>query len=465
MCKPTSILTPGLLLCVLLSGCATYKSETEQLRSSWAAGNIEGAYAEATSGANDDTESVDIVIWRLEEATAQRYLNNFSESNVVFGQAGEWISRYDSEAEVSLLDETGANFTNQSFLPYTGYYYDRIMMNTYCALNSLQMGNVDEMRVFLNRAYESQENAVYENAADIEKAQEVARQESAKAENSNANDAYNVDRALDDKKFNSEITQHYQYLKDYRVYADYVNPYSVFIDGLFSLTNSMEQNDLERARKNLERVSSMVPGNTYLRQDLQTADQILGGASFEPTTYVIFETGMAPSRDQIRIDIPLFVVTQSVPYVGAAFPQLKFNNNYVSALNVKAAGTSYRTQVVCDMDAVVATEFDNRLPLVITKTLISTGTKALTQWALQEAVKDNSYAYWAVMVTGTIYQAAMNDADLRTWVTLPKQFQYCRLPTPADRKITISAAGTGMTQTIDLVPGTVNLVYVKSNSQ
>jgi hypothetical protein len=62
----------------------------------------------------------------------------------------------------------------------------------------------------------------------------------------------------------------------------------------------------------------------------------------------------------------------------------------------------------------------------------------------------------------TAVNASTNIADTRTWLTLPKEFQYARLATPADRKLTLTA-GT-QTKTITLDPGAVNVVYVKSVS-
>jgi len=116
------------------------------------------------------------------------------------------------------------------------------------------------------------------------------------------------------------------------------------------------------------------------------------------------------------------------------------------------------------MDRVIAQDFKNELPTIIIKTLISAGAKAAAQYGLYEATKSNGYASLFATVAGVVYQAATNQADLRTWVTLPKQFTYCRLPTPADRKLVLIADGSGTTETVDLPPGVINLVYVKSNN-
>jgi len=456
----------GLALVIgLLGGCATYEDETNALRSAWAAGNPASAAYDAERAAQDDPDSVDYVIWRLEEGTAKRYADAFVPSNVAFGQANERINEFDQRAKVSLLNETRANFTNQSFLPYRGYSYDRIMMHTYVALNYLQLGQIEAARVSLNRAYQSQREAVDEFASEIEAANTVAREESQAAKRKRQSDQYyDVDRARENAEFQRQMQANYGYLDELTSYADFVNPFTVFVDGLINLTNDLEYNDLERARKSLQRVAAMVPSNDYLIKDLQAAENRLAGQALRETTYVIYETGMAPSREQIQINIPVFLVSRDVPYIGAAFPQLRFNNSYSRYLTAEADGIPYRTQLVCDMDSVIANEFDIRLPLVIVKTLISAGTKAAAQYGLQEAAKGNDAAFLGVLIAGSVYQAAMNNADLRTWLTLPKQFQYCRFPTPPSRQVKLRAAGSGMERTVSLTPGRVNLIYVKSNS-
>jgi hypothetical protein len=56
---------------------------------------------------------------------------------------------------------------------------------------------------------------------------------------------------------------------------------------------------------------------------------------------------------------------------------------------------------------------------------------------------------------------AVNIADERTWTTLPKEFQVARIPTPADRRIDLTAPN-GVKTSVTVGDGTVNMVYVKS---
>jgi uncharacterized protein len=96
--------------------------------------------------------------------------------------------------------------------------------------------------------------------------------------------------------------------------------------------------------------------------------------------------------------------------------------------------------------------------------MITTATKAIIAAVVQKAAEDRG-GMWAGLAAGLIMggiNSATNIADTRTWTSLPKEFQYARLATPASRELTIDAGG--VQKTVALAPGSVNVVYVKSAS-
>jgi hypothetical protein len=250
----------------------------------------------------------------------------------------------------------------------------------------------------------------------------------------------------------------------------------------------------------------------------------MNGKPLTPTTYVIFETGCAPVRGQVRIDIPIIV--SKVSYVGAAFPTLQFQGNYISSLTVAVnnpivmtndivttvtktviatneivttvtntvdatndivttvtntvitpndlvttvtntvttpGDTNGKTELLADMDSVIGLDFKNEMPVVITKTIASTVVKAVSAYAINQAASQQSDLAGLFAKIGTaIYQAAVNIADERTWTTLPKQFQFCRIPTPPDRKIVLETPDGIQKIPLTIEDGTVNIIYVKS---
>jgi hypothetical protein len=327
------------------------------------------------------------------------------------------------------------------------------MLHTYKALNYLALGQPDRARPELIRAYQCQQDAVAENRRRIEEALEAAR-------NSEQRDV--IARTQADPRFNQAVAELSRGLEGFRAYADFVNPFTVYLDGLFFLHAGEGAADLERALKSLRRVREVAGDNPTVAADLALAEARAAGRPVQtgPLTYVIFETGRAASREQVRLDIPILVA--DVSYVGAAFPQLVFHDDHERTLHVEAGGTRLSTALVASMDALVAQDFKNELPAIITKTLISTAAKAAAGWAVSDAARrqDEGLGLLARLVTAAV-QAAVNIADTRSWTTLPKEFQVARLNTPADRTVTVSAPGQAPRR-VPLIDAEVNVVYVKS---
>jgi hypothetical protein len=92
----------------------------------------------------------------------------------------------------------------------------------------------------------------------------------------------------------------------------------------------------------------------------------------------------------------------------------------------------------------VARDFKNELPVVITKTVASTIVKATAAYFANRAVNNqNDWAGLFMQLATAAYQMAVNIADTRTWTTLPKEFQVCCFPTPPDGKVELlTPAGT-----------------------
>lgn len=436
---------------LLATGCQTYQQQNKVIVY-WNQGDLTNAVVEAQKQADHHANNKDAVIWRLEDGAVLRAAGRYGDSNQAFDEAQNKIDDYALKAKVHVSDEAGALLSNQANLPYEGRSYDGIMLNTYKALNYLALGDPDKARPEIIRAYQRQQDAVEANKKRIEKTQEEAEKSKDKA---------TMDKAQNDSKFQAQIVGVTANLDKVNVYADYVNPFTVYLDGLFFLANAADGSDLERARKSFERVAAFAPDNDYVKQDLASASDAANGKPLPPATYVIFETGCAPERGQIRIDIPIIV--SKVSYVGAAFPILKLNGNYTPTLMVTAGGATANTKPVASLDGIVALDFKNDLPVVITKTIASTVTKAVAAYAANQAVQQSGGDVAGLfMQLGTaVYEAAVNIADERTWTTLPKEFQVARIATPADRKLEL-ATPNGMRTSVTVGDGILNVVYVKS---
>ncbi|MFT4587690.1 MAG: hypothetical protein ACI9VS_001614 [Candidatus Binatia bacterium] len=432
-------------------GCATYTKQSADMMAKWEAGNALGAAVEFGEKAVKSKDNKDSVIWNLEAGAAYRAAGEYETSNRFLDAAADRIDRHEEKANIEVGKEAGALMTNQQNLPYKGKSYDKIMLHTYKAMNYLAMGDIDRARPEIIRAYQRQTDAVDDNKRRIEKAME-AEEESKEKEK--------IEKARQDAKFAESLDSVTSDLEGFKFYADYVNPFTVYLDALFFLHAGGTGSDLERANKSFDRIVETAGDNRFIQEDLQVIQAALQGASPKPCTYVIFETGRAASLDQIRIDIPIIIA--KVSYVGAAFPKLKLHPNYTPVLMIRAGGVDYETEIVASMDSMVALDFKNEFPVIVTKTLISTVAKATAAYLVNDAAaqQDALVGLFSKIATAAA-QAAVNIADTRSWNTLPKEFQVARFETPEDRTVTIGV-GSGGSVELQIIDGGVNIVHVQA---
>lgn len=450
---------PLLLLAAVLSTLTTgflgsKKQDTANLFNLWQKGEINSAVAEATKQADKNATGKDAVLSWLEQATVLRAAGKYEDSNKAFDDAAAKIDDYLAKAKLRVSDEAVSAVSSPASLPYEGRSYDAIMLETYRALNYLSLGKNDQARPALIRAYQRQQDAVEDNKRRIAQAQDEAAKAKDKEKEA-------VAKAKDDPKFKGQVDSLTADLSELKAYGDYVNPFAVYLDALYFTYQAADAADLERARKSLERCIGFAGQNDYLKQDLTTLDGIIAGKQIAPTTYIIFETGCAPGREQSPVEIPLFT-GGGHSFTAASFPKLVLQRDYAPSLTAAAGETKTTTAPLASMDSVIGQDFKNELPIVISKTMGPAIGKAIGLYIGNEAAaRSNPFLGLAAGALTKVVSKEMNSADVRTWTTLPKEFQIARLSTPADRKLELSTA-SGINSSVTIADGTVNLIYVKS---
>jgi len=170
---------------------------------------------------------------------------------------------------------------------------------------------------------------------------------------------------------------------------------------------------------------------------------------------VIFENGSGPVREEIRLDLPLFIVSRTVKYTGIALPTLAFREKGCEYLNLKTGDeTVGRTAVLSSMDRVVQTEFKKRYPAVLRRAIASAAVKTVAQAQVQKQLGDIGG------LLGGLVQRATTIADTRMWTALPKEFQIARIKTPEDGRLEI-VSSEGRSFAVTVPPGARSIVYIK----
>ncbi|MCP5516392.1 MAG: hypothetical protein H7A45_03940 [Verrucomicrobiales bacterium] len=432
------------------AGCRTYHNQSAAMREAWIQGDFERAAQGYQARADGKDGRADGVIWSLEAGASLRAVGDYTNSNVEFARAAAQIEAYEQKAKVRVGNTLGATLTTQQNLPYEGRSYDKIMLHTYRALNYLALGQVDAARPEIIRAYQRQQDAVAENARRIEAAREAE-----------ANNPHRpqIEAARNDPALAAQLEALNRPPEGFQFYADYVNPFTVYLDGLYFRHAGAGGSDLERARKSFARVIETAGGNPAVAADLKECESAIGPRR-DALTYVLLENGQAASLNQVRIDIP--IIFANVSYVGAAFPTLEYHPDRLAHLRLETAAGPVTTAPLASMDSVVAQEFRNEWPAILTRTLISAVVKGAASYGIVSAARQQGDAAGLLAGIGTaILQAAVNVADTRSWTTLPKEWQVARFPTPPDRVVVLRTPD-GRTASVPLIDGVVNVVYVRA---
>jgi len=421
-----------LILIAFPAGCNAPKSDLKKFNNYFKTEYLEGSELEKSAAfaeskiSKGEKPKAESLLWAMQMGCLERIRQNHRESSEYFDKSEEMLNYFDYQNEA--VDSVAAMVVNENIVPYLGEEYDGIMVNTYKALNFMVLGQVDLARVEFNRALDRQRRAAEKFAKELQKLKnEIDEQQ--KQEKSQ------VKKSIENPELREVIESKYPGLYEFEAYGDFVNPFTTYIAGVFfNLVG-----DHSKATTLFKQSYGMTGDNQYIAEDLTVTEKILDGQEeLKDTVWVIFENGLGPIKEEFRVDIPLFVVTDKVKYVGIALPKLVFREQAYPYLAIRAADKDYRTQLVADMDRVVQTEFNKDFEGILTRAIISATAKAVTQYALEE---EGSSGAAIASIFVAVYSFATTTADVRIWTTLPKDFQVARLPIPDDRLVTITPPG------------------------
>ncbi len=434
------------LLSILFVGCNAPKSNLSKFNKYFRENDLDcsAEFAQSKISKSEKPKGEDL-LWTLQLATVERMRKNYQASADYFDKSEEMLNYFDYQNEA--LDSAASVVVGDNIVPYVGQEYDGIMLNTYKALNFMALGENDLARVEFNRALDRQRRAQEKYAKEIAKLKEEIDKEEAKKDS-------RTKQNVDNPEIDKILSEKYPGLYEFKAYPDFVNPFTNYMAGVFfNLVG-----DHTKATTFIKEAYGMVDDNTYIAEDMTVTEKILDGqGQLKDTVWVIFENGLGPVKEEFRVDLPLFIATEKVKYIGFALPKLEFRSQAYPYLTVKAAGQAYNTQIVANIDRVVQTEFSKDFKAILTRAIISTTAKAVAQYALDK--QGDSRAKLASIFVA-VYSFATTAADVRIWTSLPKNFQVARLPIPADRNISIEPPGAGSFQ-VEIPACNNALIYVK----
>ncbi|MFT7485360.1 MAG: hypothetical protein ACI9F9_001210 [Candidatus Paceibacteria bacterium] len=428
----------GLIWLALCVSCASYNDQVGELLGQYGSGDLQGAAQQVRDGKLDKgfESRTDGILFLLEGGKILQDAGDYEGSAALFERASVGLEQYDMRADVSISEELLAGVGTQTSRPYRGSAWDRILLEVYQCFNELGRQDLGEAMVRVRRAYRRQSEAVARNADEI-----AAREEE---DNSTGNSA------LESAEFESYRGRAQTLTSS--AYADFVNPMASFLSAVLLREEGSHANSVVDLRKLIE----LAPNNGYLPSLLEEFEA--SEAPLHGRIYFIFENGLAPERQEFSLTLPT-----PNGLTRFAMPYLVPHPTAVGSLRVRGAegALDLKTELLADMNSVVAADFDAHLAGMVWRIVISQVAKEVASHAIRKNDSNGLLSFAA-----DIYKLVSAKADLRTWRTPGAEFQMAYGARPEDGQVELAyTTGTqdGATPlTLQIPEARTTLVFVRN---
>lgn len=430
------------LFIILTTGCASlqnYTRKTEPARNYIA----KGAYEKAITSFPEEVRGANEVLIHMERGTILQDMGQFEASVKEFELAAAKIDAFESRAVISASkssSQVGSLLINEQVQPYEGEDFEKILIHTLDALNYLMMNDIEGARVEIRNAYRRQKELYEKHYKAIQKAEKKVKGASWKDSFMKADRARFKRLEAKAASVRSVYQNAFAYYISSFVYELAGEPDEAYIDLKHAIKAAPDsipiQKDLIRLSKEL-----------HYYDDLESWERRFGKLNIGPQdgadVFVVLGVGLAPIKEEVKFPIPIHYGRRGVVF--AALPVYRFEPTTTLAGMVGYGNTRIKTSKVLDVDATAARNLLDEFPILFAKQIARTSIKAAATNRMSKEFGPLGG------VVGSVVSAVTEQADLRTWSTLPKEIQVARLFIPnRTTGLTIRVTPTGFTRRIEI---------------
>lgn len=401
------------LLSFLVSGCAlnsifiNYPSQIAPVKALLNTSNpIKGALE-----VESNISGADGLLYAQEAGRVAQISGDFEASKKYYQQAVAGYLKFDDKATLSVTDmgaTASSLFINDNVIPYRGPGYERVMLHQYQALNYILSGDQQGALVEVRRSN------------DLQSFEQARYQKSNKSVQAMANGT--IDAEVN-KLGKAAGTVTSSFLNAYSYYTTGVlheilgEPNDAFIDyrkaAQISPDNPYLQKDLVRLAKQL----SMPQADEFERRwgKATTAKKDQGEVIF------LIERGFVPEKQSLTVPFTIHGNWQT-----ASLATYTSNSRPVSPGKIKGLGKSLTAAPIANLDALAITALKEELPAALIRQAARVYAKSEMARSVESSSKKRHNETDIAVIAMQIFNVVTEQADRRSWLTLPKQAQIAR---------------------------------------
>ncbi|BED88943.1 hypothetical protein PspMM1_14110 [Pseudoalteromonas sp. MM1] len=402
-----------LSVCFILSGCSTigfndlfndYASQMTPVRNAIQNNNIEQAKSLI---ANNSKLHSSYLLNQLEQARLKDLANEQSVSQQQFENVYTQVQTKREAAKIQLsagLEQSNALFTNDSAITYVPPAYEMSMLHSYKALNYVYSSDLESALVEIRRANKVQVDALADNQAQINDTIEQAQQHYPSMSN--------VTRGIKN---------------------GFQNAFTFYLSALLYQSDKQYDDAYIDYKKALE----IQPDNHYLQQDVMRLAKKQGfnqdleefERRFSPLqplsakhgeVVILVEQGLVPKQDEFKLRLPIYTSGGDARFYSLAMPVYK-DNAFISPLTgVQVGSQNLQLNPLVHIEALAAKTLEQQIPARVSRQVLRLVAKEKVRAELARSTGDVGN------IIANIYNLASEQADTRSWLTLPNQISVAR---------------------------------------
>jgi hypothetical protein len=406
---------------LLLGGCASssmflsYPSQMQPIKQ-----EIEAKqYKRAQTTLDAHRQDADKILYMMERGRVSQLANDRKSSIEDFKEVIAAMEANEEKAKISLSDaaaQSSALLSNDNAIPYTGDGHERVFVHQYQAMNYLFSNDMDAARVEVRRANIEQNLALDEHEAELAAAEEKGR---AYAEGNKSFMA--AFSAMDDVagKVKNSFQNAYTFYVSGLIYEILGKPNDAYIDYKKALEIFPENVYVQKDVLRLARQLSMT--DDYEMYKKRYPVEVSNPGKDEGELVVLFEHGFAPAK--METSVPVFTGKQVQK---VAFPIYAIQWQDPSSLTVAIDGGDAigTTSPIVYVQAMVVKALQEKLPAMLTRQIL----RVVAKKEMAEQAGKAGGAW--VKLGADIFNIVSENADRRSWLTLPNDAQILRSALP-----------------------------------
>jgi hypothetical protein len=382
----------------------------------------------------------------LEKARLHFLANDWAQSRKDFALVSQVLDEDAAKAKLRLsrgVSNVASLVSSDNVVAYQVPFYEQTMLHSYQALNYLFLGELEGALVEIRRANLVQKNALKTNQQELDKGS----------------------MTFDKKSLDQVYPSMSAVIGDIR--NGFQNAYTFYLSGLLYEAAS-KPND---AYIDYKRALEIYPNNHYLQQDVLRLATQLGmqddlalfianyGTYQAPSIasngelVILLENGAINPKQEVSIDLPIFSGTNQPRFFSFALPVYDGALARYPALTISLAGQTYTSEQIVRLQSLASKQLQQQMSSVVTRQALRLVAKEKLRDTMSQKGGDIGN------ILATLYNVASEQADTRSWLTLPDEIQILRLSLPSGKQtIELNLAGKSELIEVNILAKRISLI-------